>query len=129
MSLQLSGGFGLVANNNVLANIITANTYVSSPLITTTKVLSNTINAYSVTAVNFYTTGPTFAVPAITANVVVSNTITFSNTSSYSNIQGYFSMSIANNKLYFYYGNTAIASLDSNGTFVAANTVAAVGTP
>ena len=40
-----------------------------------------------------------------------------------------FSVKESGGKLYFYYGTTAIASLDSSGNFIALNNVTAYGTP
>ena len=74
MSLQLSGGFGLVANNNVLANIITANTSLSSLLVNANTITANTINATgTIAATQFITLGQT---PNVNANNLIANTIT-----------------------------------------------------
>ena len=56
------------------------------------------------------------------------NTTGSSNSAAYLTTSN-FSISQVGSKLYFFYGGTAIASMDSSGNFIALNNVTAYGSP
>ena len=77
-----------------------------------------------------YTTisGLTLTSPTLTSPTLTSPTLTNSELNG-TTVIGDFSINESSGKLYFYYGTTAISSLDSSGNFISLGNVFGSGTP
>jgi hypothetical protein len=111
------------------------------------RITAGSLQTFANSVVNSVAAGTGISVSASTGNVSIGNTgvialnagsgiglsgssgtVTITNNSTSLNT-GNFSIAQASGKLYFYYGSTAIASLDSSGNFTALATITSAGTP
>jgi len=115
VQLRITAGSLQTFANPTVVNSVAAGTGISVSASTGNVTIGNT----GVTALN---AGSGIGLSGSTGTVTITNNSTSLNT-------GNFSIAQASGKLYFYYGSTAIASLDSSGNFTALANVSGAGTP
>jgi len=118
VQLRITAGSLQTFANPVVVNSVAAGTGISVSAATGNVTIGNT----GVVAVN---AGSGIGLSGSSGTVTISNTQTSVPTLATSN----FTVQQASGKLYFYYGSTAIASLDQYGNFTALANVSGAGTP
>ena len=120
VQLRITAGSLQTFANPVVVNSVAAGTGIGVSSSTGNVTISNT----GVTNIN---AGSGISVSANTGTVTISGPTTVTNANNL--ITTNFSIKEVSGKLYFYYGTTQIASLDSSGNFTALANVSGAGTP
>jgi len=121
VQLRITAGSLQTFANPVVVNSVAAGTGISVSAATGNVTIGNT----GVVAVN---AGSGIGLSGSSGTVTISNTLT-TVTNANNLITTNFSIKEVSGKLYFYYGTTQIASMDSSGNFIALANVTAYGTP
>ena len=122
VQLRITAGSLQAFSNPTLVNSVAAGTGIGVSSSTGNVTISNT----GVTNLN---AGSGISLSGSTGTVTITAPVPTSVTNAANLITTNFSIKEVSGKLYFYYGTTQIASLDSSGNFTALATITSAGTP
>ena len=122
VQLRITAGSLQAFSNPTVVNSVAAGTGIGVSSSTGNVTISNT----GVTNLN---AGSGISLSASTGTVTITAPVPTSVTNAANLITTNFSIKEVSGKLYFYYGTTQIASLDSSGNFTALATITSAGTP
>lgn len=122
VQLRITAGSLQAFSNPTLVNSVAAGTGIGVSSSTGNVTISNT----GVTNLN---AGSGISLSGSTGTVTITAPVPTSVTNAANLITTNFSIKEVGGKLYFYYGTTQIASLDSSGNFTALATITSAGTP